>query len=104
MRCSDSKNTKTPIIQTPKGILMYDLYCGGRGPYPGRTPSDIAAAVCRDGLRPAFPRGTPADYARLASDCWAADPAARPSMAEVVARLDALHGCWAVCCGGAAAP
>jgi hypothetical protein len=69
---------------------MHEVYTGSE-PFPGVSASAIASAVCRGGVRPRLPCGTPDDYARLASDCWAADPAVRPDMAEVIARLEALH-------------
>lgn len=50
----------------------------------------IAAAVAGGALRPRFPPGAPAAYRDLAEACWAADPAARPGLGEVCARLEAL--------------
>ncbi|GBG00219.1 hypothetical protein Rsub_12704 [Raphidocelis subcapitata] len=67
------------------GITMWEIYTAQR-PYAGLTREAIGDLVRRGG-RPAFPPGTPSDYARLASDCWAALPTDRPPMSEVVARL-----------------
>ncbi len=63
------------------------------------------------GARPHMPEGLPAGYARLITDCWARDPAARPSFPAVHARLAALHAQLVACPrqqgspgGGARAP
>jgi len=45
-------------------------------------------AVCELGERPPIPPDTEPVLAELMQACWAADPAARPSMAEVLKRLD----------------
>jgi hypothetical protein len=42
------------------------------------------------GLRPAFKAATPQPYAQLARSCWDQDPAARPSMPQVVSALKAM--------------
>jgi hypothetical protein len=46
--------------------------------------------VLHHGARPAFPPSVPAEYAALASACWALSPADRPRFDEVVERLQAL--------------
>jgi hypothetical protein len=67
------------------GITMWEMYTGRR-PYAGLAREAIGGFVARGG-RPAFPPGTPEEYARLAAECWAATPAERPPMSEVVMRL-----------------
>jgi hypothetical protein len=70
--------------------MMWDLYSAGAcQAYPGLSKGDVGRRVAA-GARPGFPPGAPPGYERLARDCWAADPAARPPMAAVLARLGAL--------------
>eukprot|EP01047_Picozoa_sp_COSAG01_P012585 COSAG01_NODE_570_length_15328_cov_82.520783_19_plen_112_part_00 len=40
-----------------------------------------------DGLRPAIPPSCPPPWRRLCEDSWAADPASRPSFAQIGERL-----------------
>jgi hypothetical protein len=46
--------------------------------------------VARKGLRPSFPAGAPADYARMARACLAPSPSDRPALSEVVAGLTVM--------------
>jgi hypothetical protein len=46
--------------------------------------------VISRGLRPSFPRSSPAELVRLAGSCWAAGPRERPAFGEVVQRLELL--------------
>lgn len=43
-----------------------------------------------DGFRPDLPATWPPGLASLVQSCWAADPAARPTAAEVARQLQAL--------------
>lgn len=52
----------------------------------------LRAAIVRDGLRPALAAGVPAPLGALIVAAWAADAAARPTMATVVAVLGSLVG------------
>lgn len=42
------------------------------------------------GQRPELPAGAPAEFVKLIGDCWAQDPATRPTMANVVDRLHSM--------------
>ncbi|GBF88929.1 hypothetical protein Rsub_01428 [Raphidocelis subcapitata] len=54
----------------------------------GYGRQELAAAVVAEGLRPMMPRGpAPPGFAELIEQCWALDPAARPSAPEVARRL-----------------
>jgi serine/threonine protein kinase len=59
-------------------------------PPPGLSWEEVADLVAGGGARPEFPPGAPPAYASLARDCWAADPAARPRLGAVKARLHAI--------------
>ena len=54
------------------------------------SEESLAAGVALQGLRPALPACAPPGYARLASACWAAEPAARPGFPAIVSALKAL--------------
>jgi hypothetical protein len=71
---------------------MWELFTGSTLLLPGATHDAVlaaAAARAASGARPEFPPGAPPAYASLARDCWAADPAARPTMGAVARRLQA---------------
>nr|UMO78191.1 Serine/threonine protein kinase [Pandoravirus belohorizontensis] len=70
------------------GVVMWEVVTRRR-PFADRRFADVALAVL-DGARPDIPASCPADLADLMTACWDADPDARPSMEEVVSRLDAI--------------
>jgi hypothetical protein len=57
---------------------------------PGLNKQAIIERVARAGMRPRFPSATPKGYVELASACWAADPAARPSFKAIILQLHAM--------------
>jgi hypothetical protein len=65
-------------------------------------------AVIYDGVRPAFPEGTPEWYSALAARCWAAAANRRPSFNKIAAHLAAIPDeqlAWgAAAAAGGAAP
>jgi hypothetical protein len=74
----------------PPGILMWQLYTGGR-PYDGLAPATIIERVKKAGMRPHFPRTTPAAYLALAHGCWTAEPARRPTFDAIIGHLEVMH-------------
>lgn len=71
------------------GIVLAELW-NETQPYSER-PFDSPFAFIRhvlDGNRPSFRSDCPPDYVALAQACWTADPAARPTFAQIVARLE----------------
>lgn len=87
-----------PLLSPPTlAAARWEAYTAGR-PYAGLAPADVARRVYSEGLRPHFPHAAPPDYVALAADCWQTDPAARPALPEVVARLEALHARAAAQC------
>lgn len=59
----------------------------------GYGRQELAAAVAAEGLRPRLPAGgCPPGYAELIQQCWALDPVARPSAADVAHRLAEIAG------------
>ncbi|KAG2484644.1 hypothetical protein HYH03_016597 [Edaphochlamys debaryana] len=74
------------------GILMWELLTG-RAPYQAYAANsflDVPYKVVLEGLRPALPADAPLDYRALAQDCWASQPAQRPTAAALVARVQRL--------------
>jgi WD40 repeat protein/serine/threonine protein kinase len=71
------------------GVLLYELG-SGRLPFDGPTLRSIAELVCGADL-PKPLEGVPEPLAALIFRCFARDAGARPTAAEAVAVLDALH-------------
>ncbi|CAG9463160.1 unnamed protein product [Pedinophyceae sp. YPF-701] len=59
---------------------------------PGGTPEDIErhATLVAEGYRPKIPEKWPAPVAALVQQCWADNPADRPSMSTVVEKLEGI--------------
>jgi len=68
------------------GILMWELFAR-REPYAGQRGVQIAYAAAEHGMRPAVPPHCPPAYGQLMQECWAGDPAARPTIDEILRRL-----------------
>lgn len=56
----------------------------GEKPFVGLAIGQIVYSVIYAGARPDLPSWLPPAYASLVRRCWAADPAERPSMADVL--------------------
>ena len=69
------------------GVLMVEVLTGS--PALAGVPTDEVARAVKTGNRPAIPGDIPADVASLITACWAQDAAARPTFAEIVAKLNA---------------
>jgi len=72
------------------GILMWEVYMA-QGVFKELSDTEVVLQVAKAGLRPEFPRGTPARYAAFAARCWAEVPEVRPSIPEVAAELAAIQ-------------
>eukprot|EP00026_Physarum_polycephalum_P003425 Phypoly_transcript_03436.p1 GENE.Phypoly_transcript_03436~~Phypoly_transcript_03436.p1 ORF type:complete len:687 (+),score=66.03 Phypoly_transcript_03436:188-2248(+) len=69
------------------GIVLWE--CATRDdPFVGMPPFQVIFAVGREGLRPPLPRVCPNEFAKLITDCWDEKATTRPSMKEVLARLE----------------
>ncbi|AGO82793.1 Serine/threonine protein kinase [Pandoravirus dulcis] len=72
------------------GVVMWEIITR-KQPYSGRNFMAVTLAVL-EGTRLDIPADCPADLAKLVRRCWRKNPAKRPSMAEVLADLDAMSG------------
>lgn len=78
------------------GVTAWEILTGAQElPHDDLSDSvDIGRAVLKSGLRPDLPRSWRRDWRRqlsvLMQDCWAEDSRMRPSMNEVVMRLDKI--------------
>ncbi len=55
-------------------------------PYRGMT-ADMVISLVKSGKRPAVPESLPFGVRQLIEECWAQNPAARPTFKEVAERL-----------------
>ena len=97
-RCGTPCWTAPEIITGGKYDEKVDVYSFGivvwevlthRRPFADRAFADVALAVV-EGKRPPVPASCPAALRSLMEACWHADPTKRPSMEDVVTRLDAI--------------
>ena len=73
-------------------VCLFELYTDGAPPYGGRNHDAYRASTegrAWEVLGPALAATMPAALQGLTRECWALDPAARPRMQEVHARLEA---------------
>lgn len=70
------------------GVVLYELVTGLE-PWTSLNPMQVVGAVGFANQRLAIPPGLDARVAALINHCWASDPAARPSFAQV---LEVLRG------------
>ncbi|KAK9820247.1 hypothetical protein WJX72_007981 [[Myrmecia] bisecta] len=71
------------------GIVIWELLTG-RVPYADMTPLQAAVGVVQKGLRPVIPSTCPAPLADIMRECWARNPADRPTFEALKTRLEAL--------------
>jgi hypothetical protein len=57
-------------------------------PFGDDTNPLLVHQLIDSGERPFIPQSTNAQYAQLIRDCWETDPNKRPSMEEILVRLD----------------
>jgi len=85
----------SPVDIYAFGIMAYELLnrttsvC--EASKAGHTASTAAIAMERGEWRPQFASCCPLEAQRLIEQCWAADPAKRPSADEIVTALEALQ-------------
>ncbi|RIB26185.1 hypothetical protein C2G38_2065597 [Gigaspora rosea] len=66
---------------------MVEMTTGQRSFNNYKFNIDLAVLIC-NGLRPKFALGTPDCYIELANQCMNSDPEKRPSITEIITKLD----------------
>ena len=69
------------------GVMVWELVSGGEVPYPGYTPLQAAVGIVQRGLRPTISPSVHPVIAQVMQYCWNDDPAARPSMEQIITLL-----------------
>ncbi|KAG5175152.1 kinase-like domain-containing protein [Tribonema minus] len=79
-----SRDQLKPVDVYAAGVLMSELFTGQQ-PFVGLTANQVRRAVC-DGTRPSLAgvARMPASLQKLIEDCWAHEPARRPSAESCV--------------------
>ncbi|XP_039051277.1 uncharacterized protein LOC120192598 isoform X1 [Hibiscus syriacus] len=68
------------------GIVMWELLTGEE-PYADMHCASIIGGIVNDSLRPAIPVWCDPEWKALMEQCWASDPADRPSFSEISQKL-----------------
>ncbi|XP_043813364.1 uncharacterized protein LOC110616777 isoform X3 [Manihot esculenta] len=68
------------------GIVLWEILTGEE-PYANMHYGAIIGGIVNNTLRPAIPNFCDPDWKRLMEQCWAPNPAARPSFTEIARRL-----------------
>ncbi|XP_012087364.1 uncharacterized protein LOC105646171 isoform X2 [Jatropha curcas] len=68
------------------GIVLWEILTGEE-PYANMHYGAIIGGIVNNTLRPAIPNFCDAEWKRLMEQCWAPNPAARPSFTEIAGRL-----------------
>lgn len=76
-------------------IILYEMI-EGIHPFHPKPAEEAIKLMCLEGKRPPAKKlkNYPSDLKELIEECWSEDPAARPSFAEIILRLDRIvaHG------------
>eukprot|EP01094_Clydonella_sp_ATCC50884_P017764 TRINITY_DN315_c0_g1_i13.p1 TRINITY_DN315_c0_g1~~TRINITY_DN315_c0_g1_i13.p1 ORF type:complete len:610 (+),score=128.03 TRINITY_DN315_c0_g1_i13:786-2615(+) len=72
------------------GMLMWEV-AARAVPFADAHSPEVAIKWIEEGEKEDIPEDTPPAYAELLQRCWSSDAAARPSMAEAVDALEAVH-------------
>ncbi|GMJ07188.1 hypothetical protein like AT5G57610 [Hibiscus trionum] len=68
------------------GIVMWELLTGEE-PYADMHCASIIGGIVNDSLRPTIPAWCDPEWKALMEQCWASDPAERPSFSEISQKL-----------------
>lgn len=85
--CSNKVSEKVDIFSF--GIVMWEILTGEE-PYANMHCGAIIGGILNDKLRPTIPENCNAEWKNLMEECWASDPAARPSFSRITDRLRAM--------------
>jgi len=90
---SGGRSLTTPADVWSYGVTLWELYSAGCRPYEGFDDDELVELIVTHQLLPCPPPPTQTgvETSRVYSlmvDCWAPDPADRPTFADVLARLE----------------
>ncbi|XP_028799623.1 uncharacterized protein LOC114754936 [Neltuma alba] len=68
------------------GIVLWEILTGEE-PYANMHYGAIIGGIVNNTLRPTIPSSCDAEWRALMEECWAPNPAARPSFTEIASRL-----------------
>ncbi|KAH7557856.1 hypothetical protein JRO89_XS11G0229600 [Xanthoceras sorbifolium] len=68
------------------GIVLWEILTGEE-PYANMHYGAIIGGIVNNSLRPTIPSFCDAEWTRLMEECWAPNPAVRPSFTEIARRL-----------------
>uniref|UniRef100_A0A914V4B8 Protein kinase domain-containing protein n=1 Tax=Plectus sambesii TaxID=2011161 RepID=A0A914V4B8_9BILA len=71
------------------GVLLFELFTLGDGPYPAIQPLDMISHL-EAGNRPSRPALCSENLYDLMSSCWQAEPALRPTFSEIRSKLTSM--------------
>lgn len=69
------------------GVLLWEIWTLGETPYPGIDVNRLYQFI-REGKRMSRPESCPERVYHLMRQCWAFEPLARPTFADIVIQLD----------------
>jgi hypothetical protein len=79
-----------PLCEWTFALAVWELYNQGQAAFDKLHYGQFFETVVLRKVRPYVPAGMPADYALLMCQCWAADPAERPSVSVLRACLELM--------------
>lgn len=69
------------------GILMWEVFSGGKTPYPTMSNVEVVSQVTRGGYRMEQPDYCPRPVYKIMRDCWEEKPDDRPSFKILLSRI-----------------
>jgi serine/threonine protein kinase len=72
------------------GVIAWELFARA-SPFADMNPHQAVLAILTEDARPRIPDFVPPRMAELIGECWARDPARRPSFAQILERLDVIR-------------
>lgn len=85
------------------GILLWEIFSGGKMPYAGMTNAQTRDEVIRKGYRMPCPNNCPEQVYELMLECWKYAEADRPTMSDIVDYFKDLRAFYPVSGGDDAA-
>ncbi|CAN9515236.1 unnamed protein product [Ophioblennius macclurei] len=72
------------------GVLLYEMMSRGKMPYEGKSNKEVLDLLS-SGFRLPCPTRCPPNIYRIMMDCWATEPAKRPSFHALHSQLDMIY-------------